>query len=146
MKYPIKILAITISQILFVISLSQTGLSYQDYNGNGIYPSYELFLSGAVSFIGGGLFESMIWMANPFYFVGLVYFYKSKQDSLKFSFISLIISTSFILWKEILVSESGRTAKITTLGIGYWLWVSSILVLTISIFIDAKRNKARKNK
>jgi hypothetical protein len=142
MKYPIRTLSIILSLILFVVSLTQTGLSYQDYDGKGIYPSYELFLSGAISFIGGGLFESMIWMANPFYFIGLIYFYKSKKDSLKFSFISLIISTSFILWKEILVSESGRTEKITSLGLGYWLWISSIFVLTISIFIDTKNYKA----
>jgi hypothetical protein len=47
-------------------------------------------------------------------------------------FVSIIISGSFIFCTEILTAENGRMAKVYSLDIGYFLWLFSMLFITIS--------------
>lgn len=124
---------ITISLVLFILSLTQPAITYRDYDGQGTFSSLFLILIGGIGWLGGGLPEFFIWLSNPLYFVSLLLLLLKKKIAIKASIIATALSFSFVFWDEILISESGRNAKIIALKSGYGLWFASILVMTTGI-------------
>ncbi|RZK66567.1 MAG: hypothetical protein EOO85_26670 [Pedobacter sp.] len=134
--------------LLFIVSLTQKAFSYQ-YHQVEVTDSLLLLLMGATAWIGGGLFESFVWLANPIAFIAFIRFLressteikiepvlqvavpKGKANSWRLSLLAAAIAWSFSLWKEVLAAESGSMGKILSLEPGYWLWVSSFTLLTI---------------
>lgn len=118
--------------LIYITSLFFKAITYKDFDGVKSFSSIEIFLFGFFAFLGGGIFEFLIWLANPLFFVSLISSIKSSNKlSLIFSAISLIISLSFLCWNKIIVSESGRIATIIEYNFGYWIWISAILLLVI---------------
>jgi len=123
-----------ISLLVFIISLTQTAITYHDYDGTKTHDGVSLFLVGGIVILGGGLSEWFVWLANPLYLIGTILFLKSKKLSRIFSVVAILLALYFISFKEILAAEDGRMATIQSLNIGYWLWVTSIAVLAIGAF------------
>ena len=123
--------SILFSLAVFIVSLTQTALTYNDFKGQASHSSIDLFLFGGFSIFGGGLMEWLVWLANPLYLVGLFFLFRSNKKSIKFSLSATFLGLSFITWKEILVAENGRTAEIESLNLGYWLWVLGLIILSI---------------
>lgn len=90
---------------------------------------------GGLSILGGGLFEWIIWLANPLYFLSVITFFNKKGQAKVLSLVSTIVALSFLGWKKILVSESGRLGEIDSLDLGYWLWTLSLMTATIGMFL-----------
>jgi len=134
-----------LSLTVYIISLTKNAITYNDFDGQNTYSSYSLLFMGGVAILRGGLFEWFIWLANPLYFVGIFLFFKTQKKSIYFSATATIISLSFTTWKEILVSENGRVAKIQTLNPGYWLWTISLTILTIGTIYYFNRMKNNMN-
>lgn len=134
LKYPL----IAISAILFLISLSQPAFDYEDIDGIKTHSAISLLLMGGISFLGGALFEWITWLANPFYIIGLVLFIKNNSKAQYFVVFSAVLSLSFSAWHEILAAENGRTAPITGLHAGYYLWVIGQVILVIDVFFCRK--------
>jgi hypothetical protein len=130
-----KVIIAVISLALFVTSLTQVAFIVDDYNGKGVYSSIEVFVVGATAVLGGGLLESFIWLANPLYLFSMFLFISGNRSALKISCIASLIASSFSLWHEVLVCENGRNAPITSLNAGYYLWLSSLCVMMIGIFV-----------
>lgn len=116
---------------VFVISLTQSALTFNDYDGQKTHSSLSLLFMGGLAILGGGFFEWIIWLANPLYFLGLILFFNSNSMSKKVSIGATILALSFSTWNKILAAESGRTATIQNLNLGYWLWTISLTILTI---------------
>ena len=137
-KYKFQYLII----LVFIISLFFNAITVSDYNGIIKYNAGELLLSGFFAFFGGGIFETIIWSANPLFLKSIIISRKYPQVAILFSTLSFGLSLSFLFWKEILVSESGRTGKIIEFNFGYWIWIMSILLLNLyniySIIIGTK--------
>jgi hypothetical protein len=119
-----------ISVTVFFISLTQTALTYKDFDGLKTHSSVSLLFMGGLAILGGGLLEWLVWLANPFYFIGLLLFYRSNKTSSSFSLLATIIALSFVAWDEILAAENGRVATIVSLEFGFWLWTASLTILT----------------
>lgn len=62
---------VSISFGLFLLSLTQTALLCDDFDGLRTYSSINMFLTGGFCILGGGLMEWIIWLANPIYFFAL---------------------------------------------------------------------------
>lgn len=133
---PLKISIL--SAVIFALSLTQNAITYTDHEGTHSLSSISLFLTGPIAFLGGGLLEWIVWLANPAYLYSIIAFNKGRKSARKASMISVILSVWFIFWREILVSESGRQGTITQKNLGFWLWLISILVLSISIHKNLK--------
>jgi hypothetical protein len=130
------------SGIIFLVSLTQPALTYQDFDGPKTHSSVSLLFMGGLAILGGGFLEWLVWFANPLYFIGLLLFYRSNKTSSSFSLLATILALSFTAWDEILAAENGRLAAIVSLNIGYWLWIGSLTVLTIGTlyhFIQLKK-------
>lgn len=137
----IRTYVLLISLSVFITSLTQTGLTYNDFDGYKTYSSISLLFMGGLAILGGGLLEWFIWLANPLYFLALIFFFKSNKMSKRISIVATCLALSFLTWKEILASENGRTAIIETWGLGYWLWVMSLTILTIGTFYYFRQPK-----
>ena len=103
---------------------------------------YDSSSIGGIGLFGGGTSEFLIWLANPFYFIALFLFAKNKKVSILFILISSLLAISFARWKEILISESGSTAKIISFSSGYYLWVASIIVLFLAIIYHLRKDSS----
>lgn len=137
-----KIYLITVSFIVYIISLTQDALS-ANFSENKTLLGIEALFAGGLVILGGGLLEWLIWLANPLYFLSILFLFKSDKRAKICSLLATILALSFMTWNEILVSESGHTEKINALGLGYWLWVLSLIILTIGIFLFIKKEKPK---
>ncbi len=125
---------------IWIISLTVLGLSL-------ISPTYctnakcSTFGSGFVDlFFGwfGALFMGntyLAWFANPFFITSIFTNKRTPTLSLIFSIIGLIIALTFLKGGEVLLNEAGHTGYITKLEVGYWLWISSIILMIIASLI-----------
>ena len=127
----IKTYVSLISLTVFIVSLTQTALTYNDFDGQKIHSSLSLLFMGGLAILGGGLLEWFIWLANPLYVLALIFFFKSNKTSRVVSIVATFLALSFTTWKDILAAENGRTATIESLNLGYWLWVLSLTILSI---------------
>jgi len=141
-KKPIKI--IFVSLVTFVLSLTQTAITYTDYDGIDNASGLSLLLSGSTAVLGGGLLEWIIWLANPLYFYSIFAFNKGNISARTASKASTVLSLWFLTWQQILVSANGRQASITHRNFGYWLWLASILILTIAIHNNIQPKQRKK--
>lgn len=134
------IIYIFVSLIIYIISLTQPAISSNELNDKTLSGIATLVMGG-LSVLGGGFFEWIIWLANPLYFLSIIFFIKYRNTAQVLSLLSCILALSFVTWDKVLASESGRLAKIESLDIGYWLWLSSIVILTIGIFLSEENPK-----
>lgn len=135
----IKIFTITSFTVIFLISLTQNAIVViKDFHNENV-SSINLFLSGAFGWILGGLLESIIWLANPFAFLTIIFLRKNNRKAMFTVSASLFLAICFSFWNEILQSGSGRNDAIAHLDKGYYLWLLSIIVLAIGTFLYFKK-------
>ena len=72
----------------------------------------------------------MTWLANPSLMMAWITFWFPKT-SFWFSLIAVAFSAAFLLCigAKVPINEAGTTAPICHLYLGYWLWLSSTLVM-----------------
>lgn len=135
---------------VFTVSLFFDGFSYQ-YIQVETPKGYMLLLMGGTAFIGGGLFETIIWLANPIALFAVIRFLMENRTQAKtdpilnkpvpklkpksgwLSALAAGIALSFSLWDEVLAAESGSMGKILALHTGYWLWALSFSLFAIGV-------------
>jgi hypothetical protein len=126
-------LIVLASLIIFAISLANTAFTITDFEGVHKFAAINALLMGSTAFIGGGLLEWIVWLANPIYFIAIAYFLQGNKSAKKISILASLLALSFAFWTKILASESGRQARISERNSGYYFWVLSIVLLTIGI-------------
>lgn len=139
----IQTLTVTLSVILFITSLTQYVLTI-DYDIIESVSSWQYLTIGSVALFGGGVLEWLIWLANPLYIISIILFIKSYKLSMITAFLASFLAVIFYAWEEVRVDEKGITAKIIHFDLGYYLWVSSILILTTGIFIYFRHRSKKK--
>ncbi len=142
----IKLFTITSFIVIFLISLTQNAIVVSKDFHNENVSSINLFFSGAFGWILGGLLESIIWLANPFAFLTIIFLWKNKRNAMFTVSASLFLAICVLFWNEILQSGSGRNDEIEHLDKGYYLWLLSIIVLAIGTFLYFKKINGLKNK
>ncbi|NII84379.1 MULTISPECIES: hypothetical protein [unclassified Pedobacter] len=141
--YDSKRPAIYLSVGLFIFSLIRPAFVFDGGRGLESDQSFIYLLIGGIGLFGGGTAEFLIWLANPFYFIALFLFAKNKKVSILFILISSLLAISFSSWEEILISESGSNGKIVSFSSGYYLWVTSILVLCFGIIYYFGKHRSK---
>lgn len=132
--------AILLSIILLIISLSMPaffvdrGRTQPEEVG-----SLVIFLMGWMGPLGGAVIPFLFWCANPIYLFSICLFLnRNRKQAFFISLVSCMIALLFMQMDKIMVSESGSESTITSLGPGYYLWLSSFLVLSIGTGIKLK--------
>lgn len=135
---------IIISLILLGISLTQPAFYIDNEENPAAWAeSYMLFFFGWTFPLGGGITGFLFWCANPIYLLAIIQIIRKKNLGLVLSIIASIIAFSFSLMDEITASSSGSLSKITSLELGYKLWLTSIITLSIGTFIITLINKKK---
>ena len=133
-----KALLIT-SLALFGFSLTQNAFAAAHFDGPERYSGLAALLVGATIILGGGLLEWIVWLANPLFALSIFLAFRRDKRAVLPSLGSVVLSTSFMFWREILVSESGRTGAILSKGLGYYAWIAALVVWTSSFFLPIKK-------
>ena len=124
---------------VFLTSLTQQCFCTTDSCGYSIAAVF----SGAIGLLLGG--AGITWLANPILLASWIWFKKKQHLSLIASFISTLISLSFLLFKDVMINEAGNYDQITSYKLGYWLWVLSSFIMFAGnvwlYFIKTKANK-----
>lgn len=83
------------------------------------------------------------WFANPFLITAIFTNKKAPVLSLIFSVIALPIALTFLQKGEVLLNEAGHKGYVTELQIGYWLWLSSMIMTMAAAIVSVvqKKNK-----
>jgi hypothetical protein len=103
--------------------------------------SKMLALFGWSSILGGNAIGTFIWLANPLFFISISFLSKQKESGFCISLIASLLALSFCLLDSIVTSESGSHSKIASLENGYYLWVSSMVTLTIGTALERWRQE-----
>jgi len=128
-------ITILTSLSMFGISLTKNAIIVNYLGATKPIPAYEYFLMGSTAIIGGGALEWIIWLANPLCLLSIILLISKQKLSMVTSSIALILAISFSFWKEILGNEGGTMSEIVSFESGYYLWLTSILVLTTGIYL-----------
>ena len=118
-KKPVGILV-----LMYLASLPFDGFCY---HGNNCWPGWAILLSGFLGLADG---KQISWLANPLIIPAwpLLLQHSKASDCLAFMFCvgDFIVGNSF-LFQGVSTSEAGGALQqVSSLGIGYWLWMGSI--------------------
>jgi hypothetical protein len=117
-------------------------------------PSYSILISGPFGLLAS--LTNWTWLANPVLFgawVALAFGAKTVSEALEFaalalalSVLALLIAISFLLQREVIMNEAGIPNPIRAYGIGYWVWLSSMVVCCFGSMATTELSVAYKNK
>ena len=133
-SFPTKLFLL--SFIIYIGSFALPVFTMADYDGSRTTNGVEAFFMGATAILGGGLLEWLTWLANPLFFLSIVLKRRQKKNAILIGWVATFVALSFSFWTEVLAAESGRTAPIENKGVGYFLWVVSMVVWTLGISFD----------
>lgn len=132
---PLKV-TILLSIGILVLSFSQPAFYTSAPDPAGWADSWMLFLLGWMGILGGNGIATIIWMANPIYFIAMYNMIKGKPVGIILSFVATLLAFSFSQLDGMLTSESGQYSKITSLELGYMLWLSSFAILSLGALLN----------
>lgn len=125
----LKIVALILSILLFIISLTQPAFYIDRSDPDGWANSIGLLLIGWTGTLAGG--AGLAWLANPLLLFSWIFFFKKPKVSLRLSVIATFFAASFLMFHKILTDEAGNYSTITVRKAGYWFWLSSTSLFSL---------------
>lgn len=123
MKKLIKILLLIGSITCYVLALYAPAFYYDDTES---WSGISALLTGWL----GILFGYVSWLANPLFLASWVcILLKDSTLIISSSVLGCILCLSFLFHKEIVINEAGGTGIISGMGLGFWLWFASLLLM-----------------
>ncbi len=128
-----KIIVFSLSITLFLISLTQPAYYIDRTDYDAWANSFYLLIFGWSGLLAGG--ATIAWLANPLIFLSWIFFFIKPKVSLILSLVATLLSASFLCFNTIISSEETSYSTITERKAGYWLWLISIAIFSISTLI-----------
>lgn len=139
---------VVVSILLYVLSMFLTPFFVANPKADIYANSFYILLSGWMAILGGGLFLTIIWLANPLYLFGGFLILNKEKFGIVPVALSLLLAIYFATLDSVMDGESGATTAITKLGWGFYLWISSFVTMLLAGIYMFKSNvevNARKN-
>ena len=115
------------SVVIFIISLTQTAVFTKGSEMN----AFVCFLLGWAD-----MAESKAWLANPLLIISWFFkLIKQIKISIVFSLMASCLTLIYLSADTIVLNEGGSRSPITSLGLGYYLWVASCFSMFIGTTI-----------
>jgi hypothetical protein len=112
---------------LFIVCLTQDGFYIEGPNPRAWASALYLFLLGWLGLLSG----TIAWFANPLLIAAWVLFRLRRYwIALALGVAALFCALSFLNVDTVVVSEAPTFAKVTGFGLGYRLWIASMIVIT----------------
>jgi hypothetical protein len=126
------------SIIVFVASLTQNGYYIAGESPKAWSPAFYSLLLGPIALF-AGVFE---WLGNPVLLAAWVFSFAGKNKiALLLGIGASALMLAFLFRHTIIVSEAPTYAKIIGYGPGYWLWLTSGGLVTVSGAIGLVKQK-----
>jgi hypothetical protein len=129
LSVPLRLTLLFLSILTFIAALPLTAFT-QANSEEPVMQSYEVLEAGAL-----GIFKGYIeWFANPLLLWSWLasYFNRPRASGLA-AIVALGLALVFLRRHELIWStESHLTAQILKIGPGYWLWLTSTLIMIIA--------------
>ena len=126
------------SIVLFLLSLTQKCYCTTSNCGDSIM----VFLLGWAAIVSGG--AGIAWIANPLLIASWLTLKKHLRTSMFLSVFATLLALSFLLFDNIIDSESGHRHEIISYKAGYWFWTgSSICMLFGTYFLTFRYNRRK---
>jgi hypothetical protein len=117
---------LAVSLVLFLLCLTQDGFFIDGDNPRAWSQAGYLLLLGWLGLLAG----VVAWLANPLWIAAWIAFALHRHGvALALSIAALVCALSFLTVDAVMVSEAPTFAKVTSVGIGYWLWIASMAAL-----------------
>ena len=120
------------SVTLYILCLFFTPFYVANKEADVYSNSLFMVLLGWMSILGGGLIPTIIWLANPLYLFGGFLILNKEKVGVVLVGLSIILALYFTTLDSIMDGESGKTTAITKLGVGFYLWIASFIILFIA--------------
>jgi hypothetical protein len=133
-----NIIALIVIWTLYCISLKFPALT----TANGVkFGGLIILLTGWL-----GIFVMMesaaSWYANLFFIYISVQTFKGKKTGISHLFMLLLAIRAFFPMK-IMLDEAGSTSKVAEHNLGFYFWVSAIVLLSTLVFINRRLSTNR---
>jgi hypothetical protein len=123
-----KIITI-VSIIVFAASLTQNSYYIAAENPKAWSPAFYSLLLGPIGLF-AGVFE---WLGNPVLLAAWVFsFARKNKIALVLGILASGLMLAFLFRHTIIASEAPTYARIIGYGAGYWLWLTSGVLVIIS--------------
>jgi hypothetical protein len=127
-----------VSIIVFAASLTQNGYYIAGENPKAWSPAFYSLLLGPIGLF-AGVFE---WLANPVLAAAWVFSLAGKNKiALLLGSLASALMLAFLFRPTIIASEAPTYAKIIGYGAGYWLWVTSGVLVIVSGIIGLMKER-----
>lgn len=123
---------VALSLTLYLLSMFFTPFYVANEESDIYSNSFFMLLMGWMAILGGGLIPTIIWLANPLYFFGGFLILNKEKFGVVLITISVFLALYFTTLDSIMDGESGATTAITKLGVGFYLWIASFIILFIA--------------
>ena len=138
-----RILVLIGSVLLFLASLTQDGYYLAGDNPESWSASWLLLLIGWM-----GLYVGVFaWLANPLLVLSWMLCLRGKHGAaLIVSTAAVLFALSFLLHSTIVADEAPTYKAVTGYGVGYWLWLASMLIMaagTLGLYLASRSGPAR---
>jgi hypothetical protein len=118
-----------VSIIVFAASLTQNSYYISGKDPKAWSPAFYSLLLGPIGLF-DGIFE---WLANPVLAAAWVFSLAGKNKiALLLGTLASALMLAFLFRQNIIASEAPTYAKIIGYGAGYWLWVTSGVLVIVS--------------
>jgi hypothetical protein len=127
-----------LSIIVFAASLTQNGYYISGENPKAWSPAFYSLVLGPIGLF-AGIFE---WLANPVLLAAWVFSLAGKNKiALLLGSLASALKLAFLFRQTIIASEAPTYAKIIGHGAGYWLWVTSGMLVIVSATIGLMKER-----
>ena len=133
-----------LSIALYILSMFFTPFYVANPKADIYSNSFFMLLSGWMAVLGGGLFLTVIWLANPLYFFGGFLVLNKEKFAVVPVTLSLLLTIYFTTLDSVIDGESGATTAITKLGAGFYFWISSFITMVVVGVMLFRNEKLRK--
>lgn len=100
-------------------------------------------LFGWIEICGGDL-AGISWFANILLVSSWILMLVNSKHTTLINFLSILLCLVFLVERKVMRDEAGHFEKITTVKMGYWLWLASTVIL-LSGDLFLKFNKSGKS-
>lgn len=131
----LKLNADGLSILVFVACLLLPGFYVGDTQRENL--GLSLLLTGWLGLFAG----HFAWLANPLFLIAILRQNRKPGQAAVFALIGFLVALEFLVHKRILIDGGGGTERITGVGWGYVLWLSSFLVFLVQHLKKSKQKR-----
>lgn len=99
---------------------------------------------GWIGVLSGG--AAICWLANPLLWTAWILSNKKPRSSMLFAMGAFLMAFFFLLFTEVIANENNQSQRITERKLGYWLWLTSTLVMLIGSYVQVYRLNVKRFK